>query len=332
VGQRGALGTRPRLFLRTSEFLWQEGHTAHATYEDARGYALRILHEVYEDMMVNVLAIPVLVGRKTAQERFAGAINTLCCEAMTLDGKALQMGTSHELGQNFARAFDIGYSSAQGQRELAWTTSWGTSTRMVGGLIMVHGDDSGLRLPPVLAPTQVVVMAIKPDVVEAVHRIGDDLRAQGVRVVVDDRADVPFGRRAVAWELKGVPLRVEVGPRDLTTGTVTLAQRLTGGKTPVAVDAVTDEVARLLGVEQQTMLDETRSARDARIAEVSSVDEAAEAAADGWARISWSILGIEGEAKLAQSAITVRCLQRPDGSVPESADENDLVAYVARSY
>jgi prolyl-tRNA synthetase len=216
---------RPRLFLRTTEFLWQEGHTAHATEDDARAYARRILHEAYQDLMVNVLAIPVVVGRKTAQERFAGAVNTLACEAMMGDGKALQMGTSHELGQNFATAFGIEYLSAAGQQETAWTTSWGTSTRMVGGLIMVHGDDDGLRLPPTLAPVQVVVMAIKPDVVEAAHRLGADLRDAGVRVTVDDRADVPFGRRAVDWELKGVPLRLELGPRDLAAGQVTVEER-----------------------------------------------------------------------------------------------------------
>ena len=323
---------RPRLFLRTSEFLWQEGHTAHADRDDAREYALRILHEAYEDLMVNVLAIPVLVGRKTKQERFAGAINTLTCEAMTLDGKALQMGTSHELGQNFAKAFGIEYSSKDGVREHAWTTSWGSSTRMVGGLIMVHGDDSGLRVPPALAPTQVVVMAVKPEVVDAVHKIGSELRDAGVRVVVDDRADIPFGRRAVDWELKGVPLRVELGPRDLDADVATLARRLSGGKTPVALADLGAEIARLLLEEQQAMLDSARDARDARIAEVSTVDDAAAAAAEGWAKISWSTLGVDGEAKLAQSAVTVRCLQRADGSVPESDTEPDLVAYVGRSY
>src|SRR5436309_3875731 len=152
---------RPRIFLRTTEFLWQEGHTAHATEADARAYARRILHEVYEDFMVNVLAIPVLVGRKTNRERFAGATHTYTLEAMMGDGKALQMGTSHELGQNFAKAFDITFSAASGERELAWTTSWGTSTRMVGGLIMCHGDDNGLRVPPVLAPIQAYVMVVK---------------------------------------------------------------------------------------------------------------------------------------------------------------------------
>jgi prolyl-tRNA synthetase len=323
---------RPRIFLRTSEFLWQEGHTAHATHDDARDYARRILHEAYEDLMVNVLAIPVLVGRKTKQERFAGAINTLTCEAMTRDGKALQMGTSHELGQNFAKAFDIEYTSAEGGREHAWTTSWGSSTRMVGGLIMVHGDDNGLRVPPTLAPTQVVVMAIKAEVVDAVHKIADDLRASGVRVVVDDRADIPFGRRAVDWELKGVPLRVEVGPRDLDANAATLAKRLSGGKSPVPLGELSTEVPRLLAAEQATMLDAARTDRDARIAEVSTVDEAAEAAADGWAKLPWQTLGEEGEAKLAQSGVSVRCLQRADGGVPDSDTESGLVAYVARSY
>ncbi len=152
---------RPRLLLRTTEFLWQEGHTAHATEQDARDYAVRILRDVYEDFMVDVLALPVVVGRKTARERFAGATNTMTLELMTGDGKALQMGTSHELGQNFAKAFDITYSSAAGSVEHCWTTSWGTSTRMMGGLIMVHGDDNGLRLPPRLAPIQVQVMVVK---------------------------------------------------------------------------------------------------------------------------------------------------------------------------
>ncbi|MDT4902983.1 MAG: prolyl-tRNA synthetase [Pseudonocardiales bacterium] len=324
---------RPRIFLRTSEFLWQEGHTAHATYEDARDYARQILHDTYEDFMVNVLAIPVVVGRKTVQERFAGAINTTCCEAMTGDGKALQMGTSHELGQNFAQAFDIGYLSKDSKRELAWTTSWGTSTRMVGGLIMVHGDDDGLRIPPALAPIQVVVMAIKGEAVEAVHKIGAELRAAGVRVRLDDRADIPFGRRVIDWELKGVPLRIEVGPRDLAAGTAMIARRLTGGaKAAVALTGLVEQVTHLLAQEQEVMLTEATVARDARIVEVSSVDEAAEAAVEGWAKIAWSVLGLDGEARLARSAVTVRCLQRADGSVPEADNEPGLKAYVARSY
>jgi prolyl-tRNA synthetase len=323
---------RPRIFLRTSEFLWQEGHTAHATREDARDYAQRILHEAYEDLMVSVLAVPVVVGLKTKRERFAGAINTMTCEALTRDGKALQMGTSHELGQNFARAFGIEFTSAEGSRDLAWTTSWGSSTRMVGGLIMVHGDDAGLRVPPALAPTQVVVMAVKAEVVDAVHKIAADLSDAGARVVVDDRADIPFGRRAVDWELKGVPLRVELGPRDLDGNVAVLARRLSGTKAPVPLGELATEVSRLLADEQRAMLDAAREERDARIAEVSTVDDAAAAGAEAWAKLPWAVLGEDGEGKLAESGVTVRCLQRSDGSVPDSDTEDDLVAYVARSY
>src|SRR5829696_2236795 len=217
---------RPRLFLRTSEFLWQEGHTAHATEAEARAYAQRILRDVYQDFMVDVLALPVVVGRKTVRERFAGATNTMTLELMTGDGKALQMGTSHELGQNFAKAFGIEFLAPDSRRAFAWQTSWGTSTRMVGGLIMGHGDDDGLRVPPRLAATQVVVLAVKAE--EAAHRMADQLSAAGARVEVDDRVDLPFGRRAVNWELKGVPVRVEIGPRDLVEDRVTLVRRIPG--------------------------------------------------------------------------------------------------------
>ena len=191
--------------------------------------------------MVNVLAMPVVVGLKTAGERFAGADNTFTCEAMMGDGKALQMGTSHDLGQNFARAFDIEYLADTGVQETAWTTSWGVSTRMVGGLIMAHGDDDGLRVPPRLAPIQVVVLAVRDegDVVARCRALADELRAAGVRVQLDTKADVSMGRRATDWELKGVPVRLEVGPRDLAEGVATLVRRITGGeerKSPVALD------------------------------------------------------------------------------------------------
>jgi prolyl-tRNA synthetase len=323
---------RPRIFLRTSEFLWQEGHTAHAGHDEARDYARRILHEAYEDLMVNVLAVPVVVGRKTRRERFAGAINTLTCEAMTRDGKALQMGTSHELGQNFARAFDIEYLARDGRRELAWTTSWGSSTRLVGGLIMVHGDDDGLRVPPALAPTQVVVIAVKAEVVEVAHKVGNELRGAGLRVGIDDRSEIPFGRRAVGWELKGVPLRVEIGPRDLAADTATLVRRISGGKDPVPLGELSDRLTRLVGAEQQAMLDAARAERESRVADVSTLEDAAAAAADGWARLPWSAVGEDGEDVLAGFGVTVRCLQRGDGSVPDSDDEPDVVAYVARAY
>jgi prolyl-tRNA synthetase len=325
---------RPRTFLRTSEFLWQEGHTAHADEADARSYARRILHEVYEDFMVNVLAIPVVTGRKTGRERFAGATNTMTLEAMMGDGKALQMGTSHELGQNFARAFDISYSAQSGSKEHAWTTSWGTSTRMLGGLIMAHGDDNGLRVPPHIAPIQAHVMIVKDGdgVGESAAKLRDALRGAGVRVGFDDRVDTPFGRRAVDAELKGYPVRVEVGPRDLAAGTVTVARRLDGAKTPVRLDEVVTAVTAALAADQQALYDTALAFRESRTVEVTNLDDALEAAQTGWARVPWSAVGVAGEATANGQAVTVRCLLRGDGSVPDSQDEPDLTAILARSY
>ena len=323
---------RPRLLLRTSEFLWQEGHTAHATDEEARDYAVRILRDVYEDFMVDVLALPVVVGRKTARERFAGATNTMTLELMTGDGKALQMGTSHELGQNFAKAFGIEFLAPSGQREHAWQTSWGSSTRMVGGLIMAHGDDGGLRVPPRLAATQVVVLAIKAAAAEAAHRIADQLRVGGSRVEVDDAVDVPFGRRAVDWELKGVPVRVEVGPRDLAEDRAMLVRRVPGTKSPVPLGGLVDAVRVALVSDQVALYAEAERRRDERVVDAKTVDDAVEAASAGWARMPWSELGIEGEARLAEQSVSVRCLTRADGSLPAAEDEPDLLAYCARAY
>lgn len=325
---------RPRVFLRTSEFLWQEGHTAHATEQDARAYAALIHEQVYAAFMRETLAIPVTLGRKTARERFAGATNTLACEAMMRDGKALQMGTSHELGQNFARAFDITYLSAQSTQELAWTTSWGTSTRMFGGLVMCHGDDQGLRLPPRLAPVQALVMVVKDGdgVPEAARSLVAELAAAGVRVELDDRSDIPFGRRAVDAELKGVPIRIEIGPRDLAQGQVVMTRRIPGTKTPVHLDALTALVTEALEADQRALYDEAASFAADRTRDVNTIEEAEEAGRSGWARIPWATLGVEGEARLAQAAISVRCLTRPDGSVPQSEDEPDVLAVVGRSY
>jgi prolyl-tRNA synthetase len=325
---------RPRVFLRTTEFLWQEGHTAHATQADAAAYARKILHDVYEDFMVDVLALPVLLGRKTAKERFAGATNTMTLEAMMGDGKALQMGTSHELGQNFARAFEMRYLDASGTQQDCWTTSWGVSTRMVGGLIMGHGDDAGLRLPPVLAPTQVVVLLVRDEggAGEVAGKLIEELRVAGHRVELDARVDQGFGRRAVDWELKGVPVRVEIGPRDLAEGNVTLVRRDRSEKVAVPLGAVPGRVAELLREIQGSLLAEATRRREERTADVASIEEAIEAAKSGFARIPWAVVGEEGEALLAREAVTVRCLQRSDGTVPDSGDEPDLVAVVARSY
>ncbi|MGW1783574.1 proline--tRNA ligase [Streptomyces sp. NPDC002143] len=326
---------RPRLFLRTSEFLWQEGHTAHATYEEARDFAAHIHREVYGDFLENVLAIDFVAGRKTVKERFAGAINTLTLESMMGDGKALQMVTSHELGQNFAKAFNTRYLSKDGAQELVWQTSWGSTTRMIGALVMTHGDDDGLRVPPRLAQIQVVVLAIKGDeaVLAKVRELGDRLKAAGIRVRVDDRTDVPFGRRAVDWELKGVPVRIEIGPRDLANGTAMLARRIPGGKTPVAIDTIVGLLPALLEEDQALLLQQSRERRESRTADVSTIEEAAEAAvAGGWARIPWATLGEEGEARLAEQSLTVRCLVAEDGSVPDDGDAPGNVAIVARAY
>ncbi|MBW3602510.1 MAG: proline--tRNA ligase, partial [Actinobacteria bacterium] len=227
---------RPRLFLRTSEFLWQEGHTAHATWQEAQEETVRILVDVYEEVMRDVLAIPVVRGRKTEAEKFPGAQVTYTLEALMRDGKALQMGTSHNLGDNFARAFDISYSDAAGRRQLAHTTSWGVSTRVVGALIMAHGDDRGLRLPPAVAPSQAVVLAVKDEAVPAARDLTSALQAAGVRARLDADTHTSFGRRATDWELKGVPVRLEVGPRDLREGQATLVRRDAEGKRALALE------------------------------------------------------------------------------------------------
>ncbi|MFI9647950.1 proline--tRNA ligase [Streptomyces sp. NPDC052040] len=326
---------RPRLFLRTSEFLWQEGHTAHATYEEARDFAARIHRGVYEEFLRDVLAMDAVPGRKTARERFAGAVNTLTLESMMGDGKALQMATSHELGQNFARAFQTRYLSRDGGQELVWQTSWGSTTRMIGALVMAHGDDDGLRVPPRLAQIQVVVLAVKGDdaVLAAAREAADRLTAAGLRVHLDDRTDTPFGRRAVDWELKGVPVRVEIGPRDLESGTATLVRRIPGGKEPAALRGLADLLPGILEEDQALLLTQSRARRESRTAEVATIGEAVEAAAaGGWARIPWSAVGEDGESRLAEQGVTVRCLVAEDGSVPGTEDAPGNVAVVARAY
>ena len=326
---------RPRLFLRTTEFLWQEGHTVHADGPGARQYALRILRDVYQDTMTGVAAIPVLVGHKTARERFAGAVRTWTCEGMMGDGKALQMGTSHELGQNFARAFDILYSDADGAQQHPFQTSWGVSTRLIGALIMAHGDDFGLRLPPALAPVEVVVMVARPG--EGVQRAAEvlvgELAAAGVRVRLDDRVDTGFGRRSVDWELKGVPARVEVGPRDLAEGRVTVVVRHRRAKEPVALGEAAAAVVGALAGAASDLHEEALASRAARTVEVTDLPAAVEAGATGFARVPWSVVGVEGEDRLAAASLSVRCLQGPGGDLAgEDDDEGSLTAVVGRAY
>ena len=326
---------RPRIFLRTTEFLWQEGHTAHATESDARRYARGILHDVYEDFMRSVVAMPVIVGRKTARERFAGAQNTMTCEGIMRDGKALQMGTSHELGQRFSRAFNISYSSAEGATELCWTTSWGASTRMLGGLIMCHGDDFGLVLPPALAPIQAVVVVVKDadgGVTRAASALVDELKGRGVRVRLDDNVEHGFGWRATEWDLQGVPIRVELGPRDLAETTVVLYRRDTRDKHRVGIDGVVDQVQRLTGRIQMDMLEAATARRDAFISDCTTLDQARNVAQAGVARLPWELVGPAGEEDLAASGLTVRCLQRSDGALPDTDDDAGAIAYIARAY
>jgi prolyl-tRNA synthetase len=324
---------RPRLFLRSSEFLWQEGHTAHASYDDAAAYALRIHLEVYDAFLNDVLAVPTYLGIKPPSERFAGAINSMTCEGIMRDGKALQMATSHELGQNFAKAFDIYFQNEDGQAALCHTTSWGASTRLVGGLIMAHGDDNGLIVPPRLAPVQVVVIAVRdePDVNDACARLVASLKGAGVRVVLDAGRG-SFGRRVTDWEIKGVPLRIEVGPRDLAQGVVSVVRRDNAEKTTLSLDAVANEVPGLLETMQWAMFEDARSRRDAATRDVTSVEEAIEAAQTGFARLDWDLVAGNGEAQLNAQAISVRCLQRSDGSMPSSDLETGLTCLVAKSY
>jgi prolyl-tRNA synthetase len=260
---------RPRLFLRTSEFLWQEGHTAHETEEEAVAEALTILHDVYADMIENVLAIPVLRGRKSESERFPGAVETYTLEALMRDGKALQAATSHYLGQGFARTFDVRYTGRDGSEQYPSATSWGATTRLVGALVMAHGDELGLRLPPRVAPQQVVIVPIfreddRAEVLQAAAAAADELRAAGARVRVDDRLDYRPGFKFNEWELKGVPLRIEIGGRDLAAAAVTVARRDTGDKQQIPLTRAAAAIDELLGDVQTSLFQTARDEQERR--------------------------------------------------------------------
>ena len=256
--------TRP--FLRTSEFLWQEGHTAHSSEEEATEETLKMLG-VYKEFAENCLAIPVITGRKTEKEKFAGAVATFGMEAMMKDGKSLQAGTSHYLGQNFAKAFDIKYLDKDGVQKYVYTSSWGVSTRLIGALIMAHGDGRGLVIPPVVAPVQVVIVPIavkKAGVLEKCAEVKAALEKAGVRVVLDDTDNSP-GWKFNEWEMKGVPLRIELGPRDIEAGKALIFRRDTLGKTEYSLDGIEQSVKELLDTVQKEMLESARARRDRRI-------------------------------------------------------------------
>jgi prolyl-tRNA synthetase len=285
---------RTRLFLRTAEFYWQEGHTAHATYEEAQEETLRMLG-VYADFAINDAALPVVEGRKSESEKFAGADASYSIEAMMGNKWALQAGTSHNLGQNFARAFNIQYLDRSNELQYCWTTSWGLSTRMVGAIIMAHGDDQGLRLPPKLAPQQVVVVPIwrkeeqRADVLAAVERVRTALTGH-FRVKVDAREELTPGYKFNEWELRGVPLRIEVGPRDVENQTVVLARRDVPGKAGKSVapmGSLAGSVANALDAVQADMLAAATAFRDANIHQPRDYDEFRQVVADAWARAYW---------------------------------------------
>jgi prolyl-tRNA synthetase len=269
---------RTRLFLRTAEFLWQEGHTAHATKEEAIEETLKML-DVYADFAENWMAMPVIKGVKTPNERFAGAEDTYCIEALMQDGKALQAGTSHFLGQNFAKAFDVKFSDKNNTLDYVWATSWGVSTRLIGGLVMTHSDDEGLVLPPRIAPMQVVIVPIykgeeqKALLDEKVHAMVASFKAAGIRVKYDDSDNQRPGWKFAEYELKGVPVRIAVGPRDLENNQVEIARRDTKEKTTVSMDGITATVSQLLLDIQSNLFNRAKKYRDEHITKVDSWDD-----------------------------------------------------------
>jgi prolyl-tRNA synthetase len=308
---------RTRLFLRTSEFLWQEGHTAHATEAEAREETERMLG-VYATFAEEWMAVPVLRGTKTPSERFAGAVDTLCIEALMQDGKSLQAGTSHFLGQNFARAFDCTFQNQNNEQEYVWATSWGVSTRLIGAIVMVHGDDRGLVLPPRLAPTQAVVVPIwrteeeRVAVVEAADGIASELRDAGVRVRVDAREQYRPGWKFTEYEVQGVPVRIAVGPRDLQQGVVELARRHSGEKSSIAREGLGAAVVRELELAHRALYDRALALREAKTRTVDSYDDFKAALdAGGFVLAHWD-RDEETEARIKEETrATIRCLPFP---------------------
>jgi prolyl-tRNA synthetase len=306
---------RTRLFLRTTEFLWQEGHTAHATAEEALEETVKMLG-VYADFVENYMAVPVIKGVKTPNERFAGAVDTYCIEAMMQDGKALQAGTSHFLGQNFAKAFDVKYLNRDNQQEYVWATSWGMSTRLIGALIMAHGDDQGLIMPPRIAPIQVVIVPIykgdeQKKLIDAkANELVQQLKAAGIRVKYDDSDHTRPGWKFAEYELKGVPVRLALGARDLENNVVEIARRDTKEKNSVSLDGLASHIAALLEEIQQNMFEKARVYRDSHITEVNSWEEFKEVlnGKGGFISAHWDGTS-ETEEKIKQETkATIRCI------------------------
>jgi prolyl-tRNA synthetase len=339
---RAELRTRP--FLRTAEFLWQEGHTVHATHDEAEAETLMILHDVYADFVEKEMALPVYRGQKSKKEQFPGALRSYAIEAMMQDGRALQAGTSHNLGQNFARAFNITFTDQNNQIQHGWTTSWGVSTRLIGALIMAHSDDEGLVVPPRLAPTQVVVVPIyknaeeRSAVMPAVERMTAEWKGR-LRFKIDDRDNLTPGFKFNEWELKGVPVRVELGPKDVEKGTVAVARRdMPGreGKSFVPQAGITEQIEGLLATIQQNLFERARRFRDERTRDVATYDELKQAIETGFARVYWA--GSDADEKTIQdetrATIRVMLLDKAEqpGTCVYTGQPTDQLAIFARAY
>jgi prolyl-tRNA synthetase len=307
---RWEMRTRP--FLRTTEFLWQEGHTAHSTSTEAVEETLKIL-DIYADFVENWMAMPVIKGVKTANERFAGAVDTYCIEALMQDGKALQAGTSHFLGQNFARSFDVKFLNKENKEEFVWATSWGVSTRLIGGLIMTHSDDDGLILPPKLAPQQVVIVPIpkpSPEIMEAANSIAKQLKAKGIRVKIDDDETKRPGFKFAEYEMIGIPVRVGIGARDLVEGKVEIARRDTKEKMSVSTEGIADYIQTLLDDIQSNLFNRAKEYRDAHITPVDTFEELQKVLDEkgGFVSAHWDGTS-ETEDKIKEIAkATIRCI------------------------
>ena len=313
---------RTRLFLRTAEFLWQEGHTAHATKEEAENYAATML-DVYADFAEKVMAIPVVKGVKSPNERFAGALNTYSIEAMMQDGKALQAGTSHFLGQNFAKSFDVTFLNKENKFEYVWATSWGVSTRLMGALIMTHSDDNGLVLPPNLAPTQVVIVPIfkkqeqLDELMAKLNPLADELKKLGIRVQVDASDKATPGFKFAEYELKGVPLRIAMGGRDLENGTVELARRDTLTKETVAFDGIVETIQTLLKEIQENIYQKALNFRLENTREVNTWEEfKEEIKKPGFLLCHWDGTAETEEKIKAETKATIRCIPLEGDKTP----------------
>ena len=310
---------RTRLFLRTTEFLWQEGHTAHATEQEAIAEAEQMMN-VYADFVENYMAVPVIKGLKTESERFAGALETYCIEALMQDGKALQAGTSHFLGQNFAKAFDVKFANKEGKQDYVWATSWGVSTRLMGALIMTHSDDNGLVLPPNLAPDQVVIVPIYRNdeqlaaATEVAQQLMTELRAKGIRVKFDNRDTHKPGWKFNEYELKGVPVRIAIGPKDVENGTVEIARRDTLSKELVAVDEATTKIEGLMEEIQTNLYKKAITHRAENTTEVESYDEFKEVleTKGGFVLAHWDGTAETEDQVKNETKATIRCIPLDD--------------------